>query len=102
MYIAMNRFRVNEGHEKGFERVWRQRNSYLDEVPGFVAFKLLRGRTGEGLTTYVSHSSWETEAAFLAWTESPAFAKAHQKGRSPPGTLAGPPAFEGYQVVLSQ
>ena len=42
MYIAMNRFRVNAGFEEGFERMWRERDSYLAQVPGFRSFHLLR------------------------------------------------------------
>ena len=100
MYIAMNRFRVNEGHENVFEEIWRRRESYLDEVPGFKTFHLLRGETREGATTFVSHSTWESRDAFVAWTESAAFRKAHGDARSPQGTLAGHPVFEGYEVVL--
>ena len=100
MYIAMNRFRVNEGHENVFEEIWRKRDSYLDQVPGFKRFNLLRGETADGITVFVSHSTWESRGAFLAWTESEAFRKAHGDARSPQGTLAGHPVFEGYEVVL--
>lgn len=100
MYIAMNRFRVNAGREEVFEEIWRTRDSYLDQVPGFREFHLLRGDTVEGITTYLSHSIWESRSAFVAWTESEAFRKAHGDARSPQGTLAGHPVFEGYEVVL--
>jgi heme-degrading monooxygenase HmoA len=100
MYIAMNRFRVNAGREDGFEQMWRTRDSYLDQVPGFREFHLLRGDTVDGITTYVSHSLWESRHAFAAWTESEAFRKAHGDARSPQGTLAGHPVFEGYEVIL--
>jgi heme-degrading monooxygenase HmoA len=100
MYIAMNRFRVNEGHETVFEEIWRKRDTYLDQVPGFKRFNLLRGETKDGITTFVSHSIWESRDAFIAWTESEAFRKAHGDARSPQGTLAGHPVFEGYEVVL--
>ena len=42
MFIAMNRFRIGKGYEEGFEKVWRERDSYLSEVPGFRSFA--RGR----------------------------------------------------------
>ena len=100
MYIAMNRFRVNEGHEHVFEEIWRKRDTYLDQVPGFKRFNLLRGETKDGITLFVSHSTWESRDAFVAWTESEAFRKAHGDARSPQGTLAGHPVFEGYEVVL--
>ena len=101
MYIAINRFRVARGHEDVFEKVWRERNSYLDEVSGFRSFQLLRGAPDEEGTTFLSHSTWESEAAFRAWTESEAFRKAHADARSPKGTLLGHPVFEGYEVVLT-
>jgi heme-degrading monooxygenase HmoA len=102
MYIAMNRFRVNEGFEDGFERIWRERNRYLDEVEGFASFRLLRGETADGITPFVSHSTWESREAFEGWTKSEAFKKAHQDARSPKGTLAGHPEFSGWQVVLEE
>ena len=100
MFIAMNRFRIAAGRETDFETLWRERESYLDEVPGFREFHLLRGATDEGITLYASHSVWDDEKAFVAWTESEAFRKAHATARSPEGTLAGPPRFEGFEVVL--
>ena len=100
MYIAMNRFRVYAGREDVFEEMWRRRDSYLDQVPGFKTFRLLRGETTDGTTLFVSHSTWESRAAFAAWTESEAFRKAHSDARSPQGTLAGHPVFEGFEVLL--
>lgn len=100
MYIAMNRFRVAVGRESDFETMWRNRDSYLDEVEGFREFHLLKGPSDEEATLYTSHSTWDSEAAFLAWTESEAFRKAHSQARSPQGTLLGHPQFEGFQVIL--
>ena len=42
MFIAMNRFRIAPGMGDGFEELWRQRESYLSEVPGFRSFALLK------------------------------------------------------------
>ena len=64
MYIAMNRFRIALGSEVIFEDLWRQRESYLDETPGFREFHLLRGSTHEDHTLYASHSVWDSAAAF--------------------------------------
>lgn len=100
MYIAMNRFRVNEGHEDAFENRWRERETLLHTVPGFREFHLLRGATEEGTTLYASHVVWDSREAFVAWTESDEFRRAHATARSPQGTLAGPPRFEGFEVVL--
>lgn len=102
MYIAMNRFRIGAGHESDFETVWRDRQSYLNEVPGFLSFRLLRGPSRDGQTLYISHSMWASEDAFIGWTESEAFSKAHGQARSPEGTVLGPPVFEGFKVVLGE
>lgn len=97
MFIAMNRFRVNEGRGPDFERAWAERESHLAGVPGFQLFQLLKGEDG----TYVSHSTWESEAAFAAWTKSEAFRKAHSH-RLPEGILAGHPQFSCYEVIQAQ
>ncbi len=99
MYIAMNRFRIAGGREKEFERVWTRRKSFLDAVPGFLRFRLLRGERRGTVTLFVSHSEWSSRRAFAAWTESEAFAKAHGRARTPKGVLLDHPEFEGYRVV---
>ena len=43
MFIAMNRFQVKLGNEAEFERIWRERDIYLRDLPGFVEFHLLKG-----------------------------------------------------------
>jgi len=100
MYIAMNRFKIHAGREADFEKVWRERESFLDEVPGFREFHLLRGDAADGFTTYLSHSVWESRAAFEGWTRSEAFRKAHAGARTPAGITEGHPRFEGYEAVL--
>lgn len=102
MYIAMNSFRVNEGQEAVFEEVWRSRERFLDQVEGFKQFQLLRGATEEGVTEFVSHSTWGSESAFRDWTRSEAFQKAHGDARTPKGTLVGHPDFSGYEVLLTE
>lgn len=36
MFIAMNRFKIVLGKEADFEKIWRERDSRLDDVPGFI------------------------------------------------------------------
>ena len=79
MFIAMNRFRIALGKEDDFVAHWRNRNSYLSEVAGFVSFNLLRGDTNEERTLFASHAVWESERAFADWTQSDAFRKAHMQ-----------------------
>lgn len=98
MYIAMNMFRVVPDRGADFERAWRERDSYLEDVPGFLDFKLLRGPEEDGVQLYTSHTAWKDEAAFVAWTESESFKKAHSQGKLT-GILAGPPKFRGWHEV---
>jgi len=100
MYLAMNRFRIAHGHEADFEKLWRERDSQLEGVPGFRSFHLLRGPADDEGTLYASHTLWESEADFRAWTESEAFKKAHAQARAPEGTYLGHPVFEGFQKIL--
>ena len=100
MFIAMNRFRIALGREVDFEKLWRERDSYLDDVPGFREFHLLRGPSDEEATLYASHTIWDSRAAFEAWTESEGFRRAHAQARAPQGTYLGHPLFEGFEAVL--
>ena len=100
MFIAMNRFRIAPGHESDFEELWRKRDSYLDGVPGFREFRLLRGPGDEEATLYASHTIWDSRETFTAWTESESFRKAHAQARAPEGTYLGHPVFEGFDVIL--
>ena len=101
MFIAMNRFKVLKDATQEFESVWFSRESYLHELPGFVAFHLLRGPEREDHILYYSHTIWRSQADFEAWTKSEAFRKAHARAgntNSKPTTL-GHPEFEGFQVL---
>jgi heme-degrading monooxygenase HmoA len=100
MFIAMNRFRVKRGAEEAFEKVWLNRESYLDRVPGFVEFHLLKGPEAEDHTLYSSHTVWQSKAAFEAWTKSEEFGAAHARaGNDATGPLyVEHPKFEGFKV----
>ena len=102
MFIAMNRFKVNAGHEDGFEGRWRGRDTYLQDVPGFLAFSLLRNATtADGITEFLSHSTWRSRDDFEAWRTSESFRMAHSQG-SVQGVLAGPPEALLYEVVINE
>jgi len=100
MYIAMNRFQIALGFEEGFEKIWRERETFLEEVPGFKTFSLLKGSAQSDHTLYASHTVWDSQAAFDAWTESDAFRKAHGQTSAPKGTYLGHPNLELFEAVL--
>ena len=99
MYLTMNRFRVMIGQERAFEDIWSRRDSHLKQVPGFVAFHLLRGATGGDHTLYASHTVWETKAAFEGWTRSDAFRKAHAGVRPQTDLYLAAPELEVFESV---
>ena len=76
MYIATNRFKVIKGHEEEFERRWLERDTYLDQLPGFIEFHLLRGpeRASSCALSWVAILSasagvyhWVSEARIAPW-----------------------------------
>ena len=100
MFIAMNRFDITPGYEEGFEELWRQRDSFLSEVPGFKSFALLKGAADDNRVLYASHTIWESREAFEAWTQSMHFRNAHAQRSAPKGTYLGHPNLELFEAVL--
>lgn len=99
MFIAMNRFKVLPDATAAFEQVWTTRDSYLREVPGFVAFHLLRGPAREDHVLYSSHAVWRSRADFEAWTRSEQFRLAHRDAGQNRPLYLGHPEFEGFEVI---
>lgn len=100
MYIAMNRFKIAIGSEDEFTEIWRNRDSRLRELPGFVSFALLRGDTFDDYTLFSSHTVWESQDHFTAWTKSQQFRDAHKNAGNHSVQYLGHPQFEGFTVVL--
>lgn len=99
MFIAMNRFQVIRGQEEAFENVWLSRDTFLDGVPGFVEFHLLRGPAEEDHTLFASHTIWRSREDFEAWTRSDAFRQAHKGAGDNKPLYLGHPRFEGFEVL---
>jgi heme-degrading monooxygenase HmoA len=99
MFIAMNRFQVAPGQEAAFETVWLSRDTHLGDVPGFIAFHLLRGPTAEDHVLYSSHTLWRSREDFEAWTRSEAFRAAHKDAGGARPAYIGHPRFEGFEVI---
>ena len=100
MFIAMNRFRIVLGKEAQFENIWKNRESYLEEVPGFIEFNLIKGLSNDKFTLYASHSKWKSEKDFSNWTKSKSFKLAHKNAGQHKTFYIGHPEFEGFKVVI--
>lgn len=98
MYIAMNRFRVKPDCIADFEKRWLNREVFLQSVPGFVSFQLLRGPDYDDHTLFASHTIWESQDSFVAWTQSEQFRQAHTHAGEGPSLTLGRPVFEGFDV----
>ena len=96
----MNRIKIALGRESDFEGIWKNRETFLDDVDGFQIFNLLKGPVNDDHTLYTSHSTWRSKADFENWKKSEAFRKAHSGGGDHQGIYLGHPDFEGFEVVL--
>ena len=99
MYLTTNRFRIKPGSEAAFEKIWTGRDSQLPQVPGFVAFHLMKGPAKADHVLYISHTSWESRAAFEDWTRSEAFRAAHKGAGAHGDIYLGPPELEVFEAV---
>ena len=100
MYIAMNRFKIVSGRENEFEEIWKNRETHLEHVPGFIEFHLLKGGAEETHTLYASHSTWGTQIDFMNWTKSDAFRQAHKGAGEHSDVYLGHPVFEGFETII--
>ena len=105
MIVVSNRIPVAKGHEAAFEERFRGRAGLVENHPGFVRLEILRpkpvtmhgGQMG-GSDYYVVLTYWENEQAFVKWTESEDFRRAHAS-RPPKEMFAGPNVFEMHEVI---
>ena len=91
MFLAMNRFKIVKGKEEKFEKVWKERDTHLEGVKGFISFNLLKGKETDDYSLYASHSIWESNVAFVNWTKSEAFKLAHKNAGIHSDLYLGPP-----------
>lgn len=99
MYLAMNRFTVPIENATAFEDLWLSRDSHLQGMDGFVSFHMLKGPETDGCILYASHTVWQTEAHFRAWTTSKEFRAAHARVGQNRKLHEGAPRFEGFIAI---
>lgn len=101
MYLAMNRFTVPSENASAFEEAWLNRESHLQKMDGFVSFHMLKGAESDGTILYASHTVWESESQFRAWTTSAQFREAHARAGQTRKLHEGAPKFEGFTAIQS-
>tara|TARA_B100001121_G_scaffold235136_1_gene208671 strand:- start:275 stop:577 length:303 start_codon:yes stop_codon:yes gene_type:complete len=100
MFIAMNRFKIFSDKETQFEKIWKERDTYLQGVKGFKKFNLLKSEKHAEYTLYASHSVWNSKEDFINWTKSEEFRLAHKNAGQHKDLYLGAPQFEGFEIVL--
>ena len=96
----MNRFKIVPGREDDFEKIWKERDTHLKNVPGFKKFNLIKGKKKDTDILYASHSEWNSENDFINWTKSDAFRQAHKGAGQHSDIYLGHPEFEGFEVII--
>ena len=99
-FIAMNRFKIALNRENDFENIWAKRETYLNYVPGFIEFHLVKGKTEDNHTLYASNSTWASKKDFENWTKSEGFRKAHKGAGAHSKIYLEHPQFEGFEVII--
>jgi heme-degrading monooxygenase HmoA len=96
--VKINAIEVAPGMGDALEERFAKRASEVERMPGFLGFELLRPVEGE--TRYFVYTRWESEEAFRAWVESPAFTRGHaQAAKESGGAVAHGSSLLSFEVV---
>ena len=98
MIVVQNRFEIAEGYEEAFVERFRNRQGDVEDRDGFRRFELLRPAT-EDTATFVSMTYWDSLSDYQAWTDSEAFAAAHDRD-APREMFESHPTLEVHEVAL--
>lgn len=96
--VKINQLEVQPGKGEVLEARFASRLRRI-EAPGFLGWELLRPREG---TRYLAVTRWESEEAFDAWRNGPAFAEGHRHapdGREPVAETVG---LLDYEVAVTR
>lgn len=83
--MIITTFRITVPDEKAldFEQKFKNRSKIVDQLPGFISFKLLKTKTEIGLE-YVLLTEWESKEDHDRWIKSQEHAKIHSSKRHKP------------------
>ncbi len=83
--IKVNAIEVDPTSGDELARRFTARAGAVDSADGFEGFELLRPT--DDRHTWLVMTRWRDEAAFVAWTSSPAFAQGHRGAGAPSGGM---------------
>jgi heme-degrading monooxygenase HmoA len=100
--VKINAIEVAPERGAELEERFARRASEVEQMPGFLAFELLRPVGGE--TRYFVYTRWESEDAYRSWRDSSAFTRGHaqaarDRGETPVAQGSSLLEFEVVQEV---
>jgi len=99
MVVVMNRLSAPAAFAGRIEQGFAHAAPGMQDVPGFVGFRLLHMREGlEAQALYIAETTWRDQTSYEAWAHSDAFAQAHGRGGGSPLTAT----LETFEVVDAQ
>ncbi len=102
MFVTMNRFSLHDEFREAFEQRFRERESLLKQVPGFIRNSVLRPVEGAG-EQYIVMTLWESREAFQDWARSDAFRQAHLRAaKTPKEWFSAPNQLEAFEAVTDE
>ncbi len=95
--VRINAITVPDDRVEEFEQRFAARAGEVSKAPGFEAFELLK--PSDDRDVFLVYTRWESEAAFQAWVESPAFQHGHKQHdqKGPVGSASELWAFDVIQ-----
>nr|WP_106780949.1 antibiotic biosynthesis monooxygenase [Lysinibacillus timonensis] len=81
-FFVFNHIPVSDEGRPIFEQRFLKRSRDIENMPGFIAFRLLRPIKSD---TYIVLTQWENKQSFDSWKQSKSFADAHARPQEQPG-----------------
>ncbi len=103
MIVVFTKFPINPDHKEDFANYAKESfgEKGLTEQEGFIRMELLKPEDfppGHKNNTFIIATYWQSKEAFMKYTQSEAFRKAHEN-LPPREWFAGQPTVEVYEVI---
>ncbi len=89
MIMVTNNIKIQKGKAHAVSERFKQRKG-IEQTPGFVRMQLQISTDEEEHDVLRVCTTWESEEAFKAWTQSDSFREAHSKRNEQPSNAENP------------
>ncbi|WP_018131107.1 antibiotic biosynthesis monooxygenase family protein [Effusibacillus pohliae] len=97
MYVVFNVLQVPAEGKTKMAELFAKSAENMKQVPGCLEFLFLDSNEEDKQIVF---TKWESKEAFVAWTQSESFRRAHDERRTGQSTATGS-KLETYQVIHS-